>query len=254
MFESSSIAADEVHSTGLLSRIAHLSAFLVADSNSGELTPTKRVELTVKLFTLEYRILVQRNQTRKLVLQQKMPQKQSARRRSRSTSQPFAETEEINDPVQPAEQLEASAFSDPVSLAASFSLEPTSTVDGTDEPSLNADELQPATATSPIGATSSNLEGEQTAVSELTEPEQVCHLPSSPSAIDPFTEAVNPEATTLEPQDDSQTKKTKTLVIETKVVTKRKGTNKKKPSTTGKNAFSHSQSVNPKRRKRKKNK
>ena len=186
--DSSSLATDEVHTTDLLARIAHLSAFLVADNHCGELTPTRRIELAIKLFNLEYRVLVQRNQARKLALQQETPRKQPARRRSHSTAQLVAETDKTNDPVQPAQQLEASAFSDSVALATSFSLEQPSTIDETGETSHDTDELQSATENSPIDTASSDFIGEQTTVSEVTEPEQVCRpLPSSPSDIDQLT-------------------------------------------------------------------
>ena len=249
--DSSSNGSDEVEIADLLARISDLAALLLTDVNPGDLTPTKRVELTIKLFSLEYRVLVQRNQARKLALQQETLTKQPARRRSHSISQRLAETEETNDPVQSAEQFEASAFSDPVLPAPSFALEQASTNNETNESSYDAAERLLATETSPIDANSYDIEGEHTAVSEVTESEQTLHLlPSLPSDTDLFTEAVSQEDAILESQDGAQTQKTKMLVIEKKAMAKPKGMNKKKPSGAGKKTFSHSRPVKPKKRKR----
>ena len=248
--DSSSSISDEVETTALLARITNLSAFLLTDVSPVDLNPTKRVELTIKLMTLEHRVLIQRNQERKLALQSETSTKQPARRGSHSTPQPLAVTEAINDPVQPIEEVEPLACFDPAQSAASFSLEPFSTIDETGESADDAAEIQPPTTTSPIDATSSNVAGEQTAVSEVREPEQTStHLPLSPSDTDQFPEAVSQEDAIRAPQDGSQAEKTKTLVVEKKVVAKQKTVNKKKSSSVGKKTFSHSRPVKLKRRK-----
>ncbi len=236
--DSSSIATDEIHITSLLSRIANLSAPLTENINCAELTPTKRADLAVKLFNLEYRILVQRNQTRKLALQQEMSPKQTRRRRAQSMPQPLSETDDTtNDPVPPADSLAASDCSNLIVLLASLLSEQASTVAEPVQPSHNTTELQPATETSPIAepvqpfddtaelqpateispidTTSHDLQPEQIAVPEVIENEETNLDVQPPSDdVDHLVEPISQEDRPSVVQDGSHTQRTDTPFIE----------------------------------------
>lgn len=251
--DSSSMIIDDADTTALLSRASSLSASLMAVMNFAELPPTKQADMLVKLMNLEYRILAQRNQARKLAIQSGEKTKRSARTEDRSTSQPLSEMDKTNDPVALSEQLPASDYSDLLALPESPTLEQNSIADEVIATSQSPDERQPATKNLPIDTASHELQCEQAAVTEVTDNEPTYDAcPSSPCDVVDYSvePACQEEVDEVAAQDGSHPQSTSTSLIEKKGVAQRQAMGKKKGATTNNKTFSSSRPGKKKGRKR----